>query len=277
MGRNILEHTMLEMTWCEVEELAKKDAVVLLPVGVVEEHSRHLPLGTDIYVAAAQAKDIKEEMDACGFPCIIAPPFYFGAIGALSKLFPGSFNSSKETISKSLWDLLESLENAGFKRVVAINGHGDPLHRSAITQAFQSYNQEHELKAKWMTFEDDLTYEGFDGTEDFVLAVPPYPFDKLVTITGEIKDQNDYHAGAFETAIMRDLFPELVHMEKAVQMDATMLQGEQLTKWQAGKKEDRSLLPDGHVGDPAASVHITTDLIHADQAIAHGIMDYYTE
>lgn len=275
MSHNILSHTMLELTWCEVEEAAKKNAVVLLPVGVVEEHSRHLPLGTDIYVAAAQAQDIAAEMEANGFPCIIAPPFYWGICSNLTKLFPGTFTSKKETVGEEITNILESLERAGFKRAVLLNAHGDWNHIAAITEALNRYNPLHALQAKWLTFEDDVESEGLTGVEEFLLAVPPYPLEKMIQIDGEIKDQFDVHAGAFETTVVREKFPELVKEEAIDELKATMFGEEEIRKWQSAEKENKFILPDGHAGDPAASHFMKSDMATAGKVIAQGIMAYY--
>ena len=52
---NIFKDTMSEMTYEQVENLVEQEAVVLLPIGIIEEHGPHLPLGTDIYLAYKQA------------------------------------------------------------------------------------------------------------------------------------------------------------------------------------------------------------------------------
>ena len=36
-----------EMSWLEVENLNKEKTIIFLPIGPVEEHGPHLPLGTD--------------------------------------------------------------------------------------------------------------------------------------------------------------------------------------------------------------------------------------
>jgi len=61
--------TMMGMTYEEIEEAVKKNAVVLLPVGVVEAHGPHLPLGTDIYISLDQAIGIKRAFDKAGRAC----------------------------------------------------------------------------------------------------------------------------------------------------------------------------------------------------------------
>ncbi|MDO5293451.1 MAG: creatininase family protein [bacterium] len=275
MNHNIMEGTMVEMTWCQVDEFAKKNAVVLLPVGVIEEHGRHLPLGTDIYLAVIQAKGVAEELNKNGVPCIIAPPFYWGGIGALSKVFPGSFPCKKETIKAVLTDLLEGLEQAGFRQVITMNDHGDPDHRIAITEAFCEYNKHHKLCAKWMTFEDDMKYEGFTGEEDYILALRPYPLERFIQSNAPEKDQFDIHAGAFETAFMRDTYLELTDMEIAKKLQPTMFQGEEIKKWQSGEEKYKSIMPDGHVGDPAFSIRMKTNPDDFNKVVAGQIAEHY--
>ena len=50
--RNFLPH----MTWPEVEEALTRTDVALIPVGSIEQHGRHLPLGTDSYAATELCK-----------------------------------------------------------------------------------------------------------------------------------------------------------------------------------------------------------------------------
>ena len=276
MGKNLFEHTMVEMTWPEIDQLAKEDALVLLPLGVIEEHGYHLPLGTDIYLAISQARDIADELKKEQVPCVIAPPYYWGTMQVVTKNFPGSFTAKPGHIAAIITDILESLERSGFKRVLAINAHGDPLHSKVIMNAFKEYNKIHDLRVRWLTFEDDVVdVYGLTGKEDYVLPVPIYPFEDLVSGLEHMKDEFDVHAGAFETACMREAFPEFTNMEIARQQKATMLQGEQIRQWQSGKEEYNHLTPEGHVGDPAASEFLTTKLEKANRVIAHGIMNFY--
>lgn len=277
LDQNILHDTMVDMTWEQIKEAADRNSLVLLPVGIIEEHSRHLPVGTDIYIATAQAIQIAQVMNEQEFPCLVAPPMYWGISSALTKQFPGTFSMREETVISLIYDILSGLELAGFHHVVAVNAHGDPKHREAIVTAFQTYNSLHKLQARWLTFQDDIEKEGLKGTEDYILAVPPYPFEKLMHLKKNSVDSFDVHAGAYETALMRDLFPDLVDVEVAKKLPATMLKQEGIEKWISGKREDMEILPDGHVRDPAFSSYIFTNLKASDIAIAHSIMVFYKE
>lgn len=277
MSKNLLENTMVEMTWQEIDKKAKENALVILPLGVIEEHGYHLPLGTDIYLAVSQAWNIKDEMEKAGEACVIAPPYYWGTMQVVTKNFPGSFTARPETIRMMLLDILESLEHSGFKRVLTVNAHGDGLHQRTIWDTLKEYNENprHAMNVRWLTFEDDAKADGFTCKEDYLLAVPSYDFEKMVYGLEHITDQFDVHAGAFETACMREAFPELTDMDTAQKMKATMLQGEQITQWLLGKPEYNMIIPEGHAGDPAASVHLQTEMEKANRHIARDIVDFY--
>ena len=153
---NIFKDTMSEMTYEQVEKLVEQEAIVLFPVGIIEEHGPHLPLGTDIYLAYKQAHDVWEELNSMKIPCVIAPPFYLGGVQALTRHFPGTFAFSKETIMACIEEYLENLDRFGFKRVVFFNDHGDGLHISATVEAIKNANRKLELQAYWMEYEYEL-------------------------------------------------------------------------------------------------------------------------
>ena len=63
-----------DMSWEEAEKsIQKAKGVAILPVGSVEQHGYHMPLGTDSYVAITLAEDAAKKTDA-----LIVPPLWFG-------------------------------------------------------------------------------------------------------------------------------------------------------------------------------------------------------
>ena len=66
-GAQIKYPTMLDMTFPEFEAAVKKTDIVLLPIGAIEEHSTHLPLGTDAMNAVAQLFEVQEYLRKGGF------------------------------------------------------------------------------------------------------------------------------------------------------------------------------------------------------------------
>lgn len=277
MSTDIFNKTMVNMTWPEIDTLAKKDALVILPVGVIEEHGVHLPLGTDIYLAVSQARDIASTMEKENKPCVIAPPYYLGTMEVVTKNFPGSITVKKEHIKAIIIDILESLERAGFKHVLAVNSHGDGLHIRTIITTFKEYNKNHNMNVRWFDFEDAIKMYGLKGNEDFILSVPNYPLEDMADGLDSLTDSFDVHAGAIETACMIEAFPKLVDIDKAKMQVPTNLKGEQITQWMSGKEEYNSLTPNGHVGDPANCVKLKTDMKKANDVIAHEIIDFYNK
>ena len=74
-----------EKTWPELKEYADKNALIILPVGTVEEHSLYLPVDTDARIAqylAAQIAELPSETFRMSMaivtvgPIILAYPFF---------------------------------------------------------------------------------------------------------------------------------------------------------------------------------------------------------
>src|SRR6476620_1806040 len=70
--------TMLDMTFPEFEAAVKKTDIVLLPIGAIEEHSSHLPLGTDAMNVSAQIFQVQQYLRKAGFGTILGPPLNIG-------------------------------------------------------------------------------------------------------------------------------------------------------------------------------------------------------
>ena len=93
------------------------------------------------------------------------------------------------------------------------------------------------------------------------------PFEEMFQISKMPEDVFDVHAGAFETATMRE--------DALARLEPTFLQGEQIGKWCNGAAEDKALIPKGYVGDPKGSRYIETNLKEADRRIAMDIANSF--
>ena len=58
----------LELTQPEIAAQFKRNPLVILPAGSVEQHGPHLPTGTDIFAANVIAHAVAERMDALVLP-----------------------------------------------------------------------------------------------------------------------------------------------------------------------------------------------------------------
>jgi hypothetical protein len=70
--------TMLDMTFPESEAAVKKTDIVLLPIAAIEEHSSHLPLGTDAMNAVAQLFQVQDYLRKDGVDTILGPSLNIG-------------------------------------------------------------------------------------------------------------------------------------------------------------------------------------------------------
>ena len=270
-----LNKTMMGMTYEEVEETVKNNALVLLPVGVVEAHGPHLPLGTDIFTALNQALEVQRYFEAEGGKCVVAPPFYFGGTQAMTRQFAGTFTSSVENITAAVNDILESLDQFGFKKTVVLNAHGDNLQRVAMLNAIIESNKKLNMKSYWPEYEDDVNYVGFKGDEDYLIKITPMQLDEAFQIEKWPEDEFDIHASAFETALMMDICPEMVRTEQIEELKPTMLQGDERRKWNEGEVENISLVPRAYVGDPMGYKFIHANMDKVYESFAKSLYHFF--
>jgi creatinine amidohydrolase len=110
--------------WPELPEAP----VLVVPLGSVEQHGHHLPLGTDTSVACAAAEAAAASLDGA----LLAPPLAYGASGE-HEGFPGTVSIGTEALTGLLVEYGRSACRwAG--RVLVVNGHGGNLDalRSAV-------------------------------------------------------------------------------------------------------------------------------------------------
>lgn len=187
--KNYLPH----MTVPEVDVFLTKSNLVIIPIGALEQHSSHLPIGTDFINGVEQCKLIAQERDILVAPVLMAgqSPYHMA--------FSGSITLSAETIIQVHIETVESLIKHGFKRFLFMNSHGG---NSAIT-----------------TFLVDQINQKTTGIAvDFGVAIKPY----LKSDNNQKPKVLDRHAGTGETSDSLYLMPDLVQLEKAIATKLTL-------------------------------------------------------
>ena len=102
----------------EVQEYLKHNDTILLPVGSLENHGLHMPLGTDALIPDEIARLINERSGI-----LIAPTINYGATDDLSG-FPGTVSIGTEGLIHLLKAICDELYKYGFRRFLILNGHG---------------------------------------------------------------------------------------------------------------------------------------------------------
>lgn len=111
---------LAELTRTELAEAAGA-TVAVLPLGSHEQHGEHLPMGTDSLLvdAVLDAALAEAEMAAQVMRC---PTLTYGFSG--HHQFAAAASLTPMTLLAVLGDLLDSLVQMGFRRILLINGHG---------------------------------------------------------------------------------------------------------------------------------------------------------
>jgi len=175
-----------EMGWQQIQRYREKGGgVVIIPVGSIEQHGYHLPLGTDSLVSIRLAEDAAKLTKA-----IITPPLWFGWSPHHLAL-PGTISIRAEVLIEVLFDIMNSLATHGFDRFIIVNGHRI-------------------VNIPWMQIAAERAQRE--------LGVKVAIYDPAWMMK-EIADQLGFgeigHAEEIETSQMLHVMPHFVRMEKA--------------------------------------------------------------
>lgn len=109
---------MLSMFNTTKEIKNEEHDIAVLPVGALEQHGSHLPVGTDNLIASAFAERVAKELNAYLLPCINI------ASSIEHRKSAGTVYLKADTLAMVIRDIAESLMYSGYKKIVIINGHG---------------------------------------------------------------------------------------------------------------------------------------------------------
>ncbi len=127
-------HRLSDMTWEEVRDTDRVRAVAILPVGAVEAHGPHLPLGTDVIIAEAMAKSGAEKLANDGHTVLILPPLWYTA-AAFAKAFPGTIGVGADTVRRLIHEIGTALLEQEIRTLAIANAHLDPEHVATLRAA----------------------------------------------------------------------------------------------------------------------------------------------
>ncbi len=104
-------------SWADVKEYLECKQAIILPVGSIEQHGEHLPLGTDTMVAEALALGVAERTN------ILVGPTISCGWSPHHMVLPGTVTIRPEVLIEYLYDMIHSLHKHGFQHFILINGH----------------------------------------------------------------------------------------------------------------------------------------------------------
>ena len=118
-----------EINMKEFEKKANKIKTVIIPVGSLEAHGPHLPLGTDTIEVYEITKEVAQLVDV-----FVAPPLFYGVCRSTSK-HPGTVGITGNTLRNLIRDLVKSLHANSLKNFIIISGHASSVHLAALEEA----------------------------------------------------------------------------------------------------------------------------------------------
>lgn len=190
MARPITAQEKLSVHWEEltgpdfVTAIQRSQGTCLLPIGILEKHGPHLPIGSDLLNARYTALHAAEQQYA-----VVFPEYYFGQI-AEARQEPGTVAYSRELQLALLQATTDEMGRNGCRKILIINGHGGNNH--LLPYFIQTQ---------------------LDKPHDYVV----YLFDQRTPATGgpAKKTSTDQHAGESETSKLLIVRPDLVHLDRA--------------------------------------------------------------
>ncbi len=175
-----------ERSWDETEGLTGR--VIVLPLGSLEQHGRHLPLLTDTLIGAEIARRAEAEL---GDAALFLPTLWVGASDH-HRTFPGTVSLGNAGYVRVLVDMLESLVGAGFQRIFLLNSHGGNITpgQMAVYDVQLRHRDKPDL---WLAFSSWMTIAA-----------------EQVAALVDVEQKAVTHACEQETSMILRLRPELV-------------------------------------------------------------------
>ncbi len=172
-----------------IQAVEKSSKTCIIPIGVMEKHGAHLPLGTDVYLAREYALRAANEEYV-----VVFPSYYFSQINE-ARHQPGTISYSPELIWKVLQETLDELNRNGFDKIILVNGHGG---NNAFLTFFgmAQLSEPREYSLYWFRPQDNEDIE-----------------KKAVELTQT--DKYDSHAGNSESSMMAAAQPSVIHLDRA--------------------------------------------------------------
>jgi creatinine amidohydrolase len=123
---------LAELTSPRLQALRERGPVALWPLGAVEPHGPHAPLGTDTLISVGICERAAARLDDP--PAVVLPALAFG-ITRYGAAFAGAIGITEATLRAVVLDVAASLDEQGFRRLVIVNNHFEPEQVATLRDA----------------------------------------------------------------------------------------------------------------------------------------------
>ena len=188
------EYRYNRLTWDEMNDAIAMQKVVILPTGSTEQHGKHLPLDTDVFLSESVCLEVGRRAPD---RVLVLPPIAYG-LNLHHIDFPGTIHIEPEVFIAFCLNITKSVAYHGFQKILLVNGHGSnyPL-------------------------VDLVARKTVLATESLCFAANYFTF--LLDAFNEIKESDVIaHADEFETSLYLHLAGDRVKMDQAAPGDDRM-------------------------------------------------------
>ena len=212
-----------ELPWPEAARALERDRRLILPVGALEQHGPHLPLGANTRIAGGVARAVSERLGI-----LRAPPFSYGTtVGGGA--FAGAAGLGRKTLHRAVNELFAHWEDDGVSEFVIVTAHRYEPHLEALLMA--------------------LTDRSVNSVYDL------YGIDVSDIVDS---DPESEHGGELETSLLLHLAPELVRIDH---MRDSALEGRALRRYMRRRVPTPPPGTAGAVGHPERATAAKGELI----------------
>ncbi|ASP47147.1 creatininase [Cognaticolwellia beringensis] len=197
---------LAELDWKTYEaRIAGGEAVILLPIGAIEQHGPHMSMNPDVLIPQAISEGVAEQLKNG----LVAHPISYGYKSQVKSgggnFFPGTTCINGKTLIDMIHDVVVAYARHGNRKFVLVNGHYE--------------------NSMFIVEGIDLALESLrrDGIDANVMLLSYWDYVTPDTIKEVFPDGftgwDVEHGGVLETSLMLHLHPKLVNMDKVIDHD----------------------------------------------------------
>lgn len=195
-----------ELTWPDYDAAVRDgETPILIPIGSMEQHGHHMPLHVDVLLPTEFARRV-----ALAVGGLVAPPFTYGykshQKSGGGNHFSGTTSLDGATLVAALRDVVKEFARHGVRKVCLVNGH---------------------FENSWFIIEAidlalrELRWDGITDMKVIVLSYWDFVDQEAIAklYPKGFPGWDIEHGGVLETSLMLALYPNLVQLERAIDVE----------------------------------------------------------
>lgn len=120
-----MEHRFEYLTSEQLKPYIEQKALLIMGIGTIEEHGLHLPTGTDLFITQSFMDDLCAYLkEHSPIPFLALPAIWTGYSAVEMQRWPGTIRMRTRTVMDMMREIIGSLCEMGFDKILVLNGHG---------------------------------------------------------------------------------------------------------------------------------------------------------